>query len=937
MSTAYFKNASGSNWNTAANWFSNAAATTALGGVPWVNSSAFNSYNLAYATGVTTTVNLNTSLGVSGNSWSNTGTCSLNFSMANNSVSIYSGNFSGTLSSGYGNLYGGTFSGPIASGVGYIYGGTFSNTVSWGGYIEGGTFTNSVTSGGWVHNGTFSGAVTTNYHITNGTFSGPVTTSTYGNISGGTFSNTVTNNGSISGGSFSAAVTSTSVISGGTFTNSVSVSGSSGTIKGGTYNSAVSLTDSLATIEGGTFTNTLSIGSDSQIIIGRSGDTGTISATGWSTWTGTASSDVTASGNWSNGVPTSGTKAVYAQSGAHAPSGIILSKLYVCGTLASSSINATGSVVNNGTISDGSYSGAITNMRYLAGGNFNGTVSSTGGTISGGTYSGTATVANTVISGGTFNNTVSCSSTINGGTFNGVFTNTGIINGGTFTLSGGVSGAITGGMFNAIGFTNWSVLGITFLLTPPLDANGSGWDGTTFYLSHTATTLNSFGTGTWNGNFYAAGNQCQPVYLALGGDPDNINDGYSSANPVGNTEKAFEQAYTRSGWNVINVGPGTFADSSSGGYSSTNASNNVYAMGWPFRIVLHGAGATSSHFGGIDGTGNPDQGSGEQTNGYPLFVISDGTVDLGNITTNGSDDQSTINQATNAGNITLINAVAGAINANGGTENGGYNQAGGGSSVLLINTSLTGSISTVGGYGGSNGSGGGGGCVSLTSSSCLDVNASGNSGMWSPGGAGSVLLTSSTCRDVTVNGSDNQTYEDFGGSGGGSVNVVNSTTRNIVANGGSGAYGGAGGSVTATGSTLGNATLNGASAGFGGGVGGSVSLTGSQSGDIQCQGGSNQDINGPGSNGGTVNLNASNCGVIDLTPGSGDGSGNYGSTTVTNCKFTLVPTWASNATFVGTTNEFDLSRAAIDAAVMNQIQSSKLVLPFADVLGGGIL
>ena len=216
MSTAYFKNASGSNWNTAANWFSNAAATTALGGVPWVNSSAFNSYNLAYATGVTTTVNLNTSLGVSGNSWSNTGTCSLNFSMANNSVSIYSGNFSGTLSSGYGNLYGGTFSGPIASGVGYIYGGTFSNTVSWGGYIEGGTFTNSVTSGGWVHNGTFSGAVTTNYHITNGTFSGPVTTSTYGNISGGTFSNTVTNNGSISGG---------------TFTNSVSVSGSSGTMK----------------------------------------------------------------------------------------------------------------------------------------------------------------------------------------------------------------------------------------------------------------------------------------------------------------------------------------------------------------------------------------------------------------------------------------------------------------------------------------------------------------------------------------------------------------------------------------------------------------------------------------------------------------------------------------------------------------------------------
>ena len=473
MSNLYFKNVSGSNWNTLANWFTNATATIAATRVPWTSGdSTYLSYNLAYATGVNATCTVDAAL-ISGIS----GSCGLNLTV---SASISSGTYTGTVGTSNGGYLGGNFSGTTNVSNGSMYGGSFSGTTN-------------LTGSTSIYNGTYSGNINCSASIYgNMTLGGNWTFSGY--LAGGsscTFTGSVTITGSaaIFGGIFNCPVTMNAgtVYGSSAFTGVVTANG--GSMQNFTSNNSFTLGGaSIAncTITGLFYYSSGSIGSGCSINVSN-----------YTIWLGSISGDLDVSGNWSNGLPVDGMPALI-YSSSQMPTGGTCSGyvLFANGTLSAGSY--TYGISINGTFSGGTISGdaELINNGTISGGTISATPFTNNGTISGGTISSAALTNNGTITSGTFNGyELDNNNIINDGTYsNVIFVNgsPGQISGGTFidvsNLSNIYGGYIAGGTFKSNTFT------------------GDYGSGTFYwYLGTVQTTLSHTGSGLWNGDFYQNG------------------------------------------------------------------------------------------------------------------------------------------------------------------------------------------------------------------------------------------------------------------------------------------------------------------------------------------------------------------------------------------------------------------------------------------------
>jgi hypothetical protein len=230
MPTLYYKPVSGNYWATAANWFTNPAATISAGTIlpdtaPWLADDVFKTYDLAFATGVTVSPVTGDSYGSPeiGNGFTITGTCSIPLVFGE-----ISGEENGNLS-----VYGGTYSvGVFFKGV-LMISGTFQSTVTviLGASIAGGTFQGAITGTAIVCN------------ITGGVFQSTVTLSSGVSIQGGVFNgavnvNSISASNAVSGGTFNSGFTQTAGnVSGGTFNGAYTYV--AGNITGGTFNNGI--------------------------------------------------------------------------------------------------------------------------------------------------------------------------------------------------------------------------------------------------------------------------------------------------------------------------------------------------------------------------------------------------------------------------------------------------------------------------------------------------------------------------------------------------------------------------------------------------------------------------------------------------------------------------------------------------------------------------
>jgi hypothetical protein len=228
MPTLYYKPVVDNNWATAANWFTNAAATISAGTIladtaPWLADNVFKTYDLAFATNVTVspiTGDATGSPGI-GNGFTITGTCSIPVVLG-----LYDSEGSSLIT-----VYGGTYSAGVALSSAIISGGTFQSTVS-------------IINYGTISGGTFQGAITG--------------TTVNASIAGGLFSNTVTLSGaiSLSAGVFNGAVNVSNTLGGSGVTGGTFNSGftqTAGNITGGTFNGTY--TRVAGNVTGGTFNN----------------------------------------------------------------------------------------------------------------------------------------------------------------------------------------------------------------------------------------------------------------------------------------------------------------------------------------------------------------------------------------------------------------------------------------------------------------------------------------------------------------------------------------------------------------------------------------------------------------------------------------------------------------------------------------------------------
>ena len=737
MSTAYWKNVSGSNWNTDANWFTDAAAITALstlgyGGVPWIANTALTAYNLAYATGVTTTATINATLGVSGNAWTNTGICSLNLTQSSN---VYSGNFSGAFYRGQ-NLYGGTFTGTFTTGdSGYLQqsSGTtlrFTGTgqTSWTGVVSG----DMGVVGNWSNGLPTSGSQVI---IPSGMPNNP---------SSGTCAGTVLLN----------------ISTGGTFSNTVRIIGTQCSATNTTFSSALTVAASSTLGNPG-----LSVGCVCN---------GSVTVT---------------------------------------PGG----------TVSGGTINGSGTI-SGGTVMGGVWNGVVSQSvgTTYSGTTFNNTFTQTGGSITGGTFAGNSSSftngSGLTISGNGCSNSGSLSATVTGSGF----TNTGTINSGTYSGAGLVNnGTITSGTFNPNGFSG-ELQGGTFNYS--VDATGTGWNSTTgfYYLAGVQTTLNQYGCGVWSSTFYNQSNPSVTYYVRAGGN--DANNGLTTGTALATVQQAYVLCVAATGYVVIDVDAHT--------YAGITLSANL-----PMRIAFHGVSIASSNVGGINGNGTDSLGDYATfaSPGFSAFVVSDYSVNIGGVSVNGgSNDSSNTSSPQAPGSVYLLGCYT-AVSAVGGSDPTGYNNAANGGNVTSLGATP------------------------------WYINNMGGSGIYIYGGigsaAGSITITTAPAVISSVDSSGNP------GSGYGS--------------------------------------------GTSGGNGGNVTLNNSIVTTIHNTAGGNAD--------------------------TGYSNGTNGTITVSNTTFTYIPSWTYSATYVGTTNIFNLTRTALNTAMSTVIQSSQLVLPFADVLGGGLL
>jgi len=186
MPTLYFKPGANNFWETVGNWFTNANGTGAAVDIPWTDDNLYSSYDLAFATGVTTQPRTGGENCQAFGLGPITGTCSIPFS-----IGYYDGdNWQGMT------IYYGNYTAALALNSGSIQGGTFQSSVT--GSQESTTITD----------GTFNGTVTTNGStISDGTFNGPVIQNEGSQITGGTFNGAFTYvSGTVTGGTFNNGI-----------------------------------------------------------------------------------------------------------------------------------------------------------------------------------------------------------------------------------------------------------------------------------------------------------------------------------------------------------------------------------------------------------------------------------------------------------------------------------------------------------------------------------------------------------------------------------------------------------------------------------------------------------------------------------------------------------------------------------------------------------
>ena len=291
--------------------------------------------------------------------------------------------------------------------------------------------------------------------ITGGTIVGKMTNA--GKITGDTISGDVVNNGEIIDGTFPGAVSNRSSITGGDFRGAIVVNESGGSITGGNF-TVTSVNNNGGSITGGVFngftmdskTNTLTITGDVDLSNGGSLAPLTI------------------------GLDDANIQSIAVAEGA---------------TFNAGDNTVSAPVTNRGTISGGTFAGAVSNEAggTIAGGTFS-QLPSGDGTISGGAFEGAFEIADGMLSvtgedvdlsnidyanvqhvgidpGTSVSNanvpegiTVDNFGAINGGTFGGevMLLDTGTINGGTFigTITG--SGTINAGDFTQATFSNFT-------------------------------------------------------------------------------------------------------------------------------------------------------------------------------------------------------------------------------------------------------------------------------------------------------------------------------------------------------------------------------------------------------------------------------------------------------------------------------------------------
>lgn len=251
-----------------------------------------------------------------------------------------------------------------------------------------------------------------------------------------------------------------------------------------------------------------------------------------------------------------------------------------------------------------------------------------------------------------------------------------------------------------------------------------------------------------------------------------------------------------SGNYVLDFGAGSFSGVNlrsvarvAGGYMY------YYNPNWPSRIAVRGVGASQSLMGGVDGDGFPAYvntapnpfNNGTATNGRDIYIVSDGTVNLGNMTSSGAPESSYTDEnvtefwdgGASAGSITLVDCVCGSVTAAGGvvSNNPTPGTAGSGGSITLTGTTCS-NINSYGadapGSWAGNGAAGSGGSVTLTNCSVMSINAKGGDDSYGIVGVGGDV----TATDTFVGGSINVSYGTDGSTfyEGGSVTLAGSTT-----------------------------------------------------------------------------------------------------------------------------------------------------------------
>lgn len=153
-----------------------------------------------------------------------------------------------------------------------------------------------------------------------------------------------------------------------------------------------------------------------------------------------------------------------------------------------------------------------------------------------------------------------------------------------------------------------------------------------------------------------------PVYVRVTGS--DANDGSTVELAVATVQHAYDLAFASSGNIVIDLDANIYAGVILSG-------EEALAAGWPDRIAVRGVGSTSSLLGGITGQGRDgfmsyvDFGDGTGFDypmgggfGPPLHIVSDGSVNLGNLLTAGGSDGGITEPPGHGGIVTLVDCVA---------------------------------------------------------------------------------------------------------------------------------------------------------------------------------------------------------------------------------------------------------------------------------------